>query len=132
MKFRAMAEHMKGSKLNLNGTIYPIDKNGIVDVPDDEGAKLIQIDGWVHITGKGGPAVPLVDEDGLEADSEPEVEIDEDIEVDEAEIAEIPDPSMDMTKAQLIELAEAYEIDTKGMNKQQLVDAINEKMYPED
>lgn len=114
MKFRTTQEDLKGLAVNLGGVIYPIDSDGVVDVPDSDGQTLASINGWVEIDACG--VVPQEDS-----------EIADNIETSEDEP---PDPSMDMTKKELIALAELYEINTRYLSKQELVDAIYGRMYP--
>lgn len=122
MLYRTTQEDLKGLAVNLGGVVYPISADGVIDVPDEVGQKLATIDGWVPVS---STTVTLMADPGV--DTEP-VET----EVTQADTEEEPpDPSLSMTKKELIALAELYEIDTKYLNKQGLVDAITKVMYPD-
>jgi hypothetical protein len=83
------------------------------------------------------PAEPEAAEEAAEAEPEPVEEEPGEKAVDEepageaeGEANEWPDPTMDMSKAELQEIADAYEVEYDNKtNKQGLVDAIMHKMY---
>jgi len=143
MKLKNDKAHMRGKAVLVNGTIYPIDANGIADVPQqDDADKLLQADAWREYEPQEGPQptpkaeAPKGPENAPEvAEKAPEqVSEADDVGQDVGEPGEdYPDPSMDMTKKQLQRMADDYELEYKPQtNKAELIEMINAAMYPEE
>lgn len=159
MDLQNILERKRYTKVLVNGTVYEIDARGVVrDVKKEDAEKLLKNSKVWRIYNEKQPVKraqsekapekpepppedPEVSQEPEEAPAEaPEApeEASEDSneedgeEPEEASGDEYPDPDMRMNKAKLQEIADAYEVEySSSTTKLELVDLINEAMYPD-
>lgn len=153
MRLKNRLSHMKNGSVLVNGTTYEIDGAGITNVKESADiAKLLAGQSWDEFKAKTAepkkpvvepkpepapepnPVEPEVEEpETPEPTAEPEPENTEPEAYSEEEGDELPDPTMDMTGAQLRKLADTYEISYKDQpTKKVLIERIMKAMYPKD
>ncbi len=123
--------HMANQSVKLDGKVYKIDQNCIIKgVELGEAKKFLAMREWSAVVERA-PVVPPPASSVPVPEPEPEPKIPAPEPVEDDGDEEYPDPSMLMTKDELQAMAKDYEIDYMGLNKQQMVDAITKKMYPD-
>lgn len=150
---RNILSHMRGKSVLVNGTQYTIDESGYAEVAEADAAKMLQGHHWKPVSRRPArePAAPEREqapvqeappsEPGETSDSELESEeAGENLKSEEESPAvpldtegspEYPDPTMDMSKSELREIAAAYQIEYEPRTtKKELVDLITAAMYP--
>jgi len=129
----------------VNGTVYKINDQGIVwGLKEADAKKLLQDrSAWRIWDGAKtkpvtmpAPKVEVPAPEEKEAKEEAQEEIQEETQEETEETEETeeewPDPSMSMTKAQLWEIADAYEVTySQTTKKNVLVNLIEKAMYPD-
>ena len=145
MDVRNNLKGMWGTDVNVNGTTYHIDDDGIArGLKDVDAAKLISFSSGVWKSSDGKPIpkpVPTEAPDPVEIEEDTEPEEAQEAEKEspeegspeeesEGEENEWPDPTEDMEIDYLREMADAYAIKNAGrMNKATLVKRIRAEMY---
>jgi hypothetical protein len=155
MDLYSLDTHLKGRSIYVNGTIYPIDAEGVArGLSDADGKKLLTMSSWsaspptasrraaakariqlVTSTGALIPPPPVTEPKVPEVEPEPTDFPSMKSEKPEDEKAVLrgdwPDPTIEMSKAELQEMADAFGVDydAKKTTKPELVENIHKAMY---
>ena len=152
MKVQNKNKHMWGKQILVNGVRYGVSAEGVVEVPDGVGQRLLAAQEWMPYHARKAPQEPVeapqtapkpqpkpeppkepekAPEPAVEAEPpEPGAGGEAESEEGVQDAGEWPDPDKNMSKAYLQEMADAYDVKhDPTMTKRDLIEAIMARMY---